>query len=280
MELVESEPTARPFQCDWQSCNKSFNRKSDLQRHYRIHTNERPYSCTTPGCGKSFIQRSALTVHIRTHTGEKPHQCQHIRCGKRFSDQSSSLVRHRRYIHADERRYKSHCKTATANHQTSSPQGGMHNGGAILDDCTSNSTSGKSLSTTKHVDMQQPSHHQGVMAMNHLGIDHSMSRIAPFNDYNTQHMNGYQMQQHLCDTQCHSLFCSPYEFHGQQHPAVMLQGTASILQPSYFVTEHGNPDSATMNTSMYVQVPCHEQPLANQFMLSPRSFPSGPNCWN
>ncbi|KAJ3455734.1 hypothetical protein MRS44_017216 [Fusarium solani] len=83
---------------------QSFNRKSDLQRHYRIHTNERPYACTIPGCGKSFIQRSALTVHVRTHTGEKPHQCQYIGCGKRFSD-SSSLARHRR-IHTGERPYK------------------------------------------------------------------------------------------------------------------------------------------------------------------------------
>lgn len=66
--------------------HQSFNRKSDLQRHYRIHTNERPYTCNQPGCGKSFIQRSALTVHIRTHTGEKPHQCQHPGCAKRFSD--------------------------------------------------------------------------------------------------------------------------------------------------------------------------------------------------
>lgn len=71
---------------------QSFNRKSDLQRHHRIHTNERPYTCNQPDCGKSFIQRSALTVHIRTHTGEKPHQCEAPTCGKSFSDVRPSLV--------------------------------------------------------------------------------------------------------------------------------------------------------------------------------------------
>lgn len=118
-EQLVAETSNRPFKCPEPSCHKSFNRKSDLQRHHRIHTNERPYSCTHPNCGKSFIQRSALTVHIRTHTGEKPHQCEYIGCGKCFSD-SSSLARHRR-IHTGKRPYscpidkcgKSFCRKTT-----------------------------------------------------------------------------------------------------------------------------------------------------------------------
>ncbi|KAJ5094922.1 hypothetical protein N7532_007213 [Penicillium argentinense] len=93
----------RDFNCSWEHCGKSLNRKSDLCRHYRIHTNERPYYCTVTDCKKTFIQRSALTVHSRTHTGEKPHVCDHEGCQKAFSD-SSSLARHRR-IHTGQRPY-------------------------------------------------------------------------------------------------------------------------------------------------------------------------------
>ncbi|KAK4179990.1 putative zinc finger domain protein [Triangularia setosa] len=312
MELVDNEPTARPFQCDWDGCGKSFNRKSDLQRHYRIHTNERPYQCNQPGCGKSFIQRSALTVHIRTHTGEKPHQCQHHGCGKRFSD-SSSLARHRR-IHTGKRPYKcahdgclkSFCrKTTMVKHQRRSHQRGIHS--SELDDSMSDTGSEDSPSTPKsHSAMPwataQQHHHIPMMGPH----GHHLQRAASFADFG-QHMNGYSLQQQYNNQHRHSLSSGgAAEYHGpmghphDQHPQaaphphqqpqpqhhhqhhhqnvpVVLQRTSSLPHHSYFVADSNNPGVATMNTNPHPAPPpqVHHHHHHAQYQTIPRQPPTG-----
>ncbi|KAH9896396.1 hypothetical protein F4778DRAFT_266310 [Xylariomycetidae sp. FL2044] len=295
LELVDNEPTARPFQCDWKSCNKSFNRKSDLQRHYRIHTNERPYTCTVAGCGKSFIQRSALTVHIRTHTGEKPHQCQHIGCGKRFSD-SSSLARHRR-IHTGKRPYKcahegclkSFCrKTTMVKHQKRSHQRGINS--SEVDDFTSDSESGESPSTPTHSGLPWASGHHLANGLH----GHVIHRASSFPDFG-QHMSN-EYGSHVHNGHRHSLSTGgAHEFHGQvvvpeQHPGVhMLHRTASMPQHSYYVTDQSNPGIATMNTNpmptyqvprQHPERPMLEIPYTAAAMTAPVSIQSSPSTFS
>ncbi|KAH7233816.1 uncharacterized protein BKA55DRAFT_667188 [Fusarium redolens] len=68
MELVENKPTARPFQCDWQSCTKNANqvsKSSSLARHRRVHMGKRPYKCTYDGCSKIFCRKATMVEHQR-----------------------------------------------------------------------------------------------------------------------------------------------------------------------------------------------------------------------
>ncbi|KGQ11638.1 Zinc finger protein [Beauveria bassiana D1-5] len=237
LELIKDKPSTRPLQCDWDSCNKSFDRKCDLQRHYKIHTNERPYSCSIPGCGKSFKQRSALTVHVRTHTGEKPHQCQ--RCGKRFSD-SSSFARHRR-TH-NERLYEcavDGCiksffyKAVMVEHRRRYHQRGLQPH-EILDDCSSDNDIDEAPPTPTQTANPWPV--SAIVPGQPMPQSRRvMHRAASFPDFNQQ-MHQYNMQN---------------------------VGDYSIQQPFYvfekgYVVEQGNSGVATMNIDIQpsFQVSC------------------------
>jgi hypothetical protein len=84
------------FKCD--QCDKSFGRKSHLQRHIKlIHQLLKPFKCEN--CDKSFGEKHNLHIHIKAiHQLLKPYTCEH--CDKSFG-QKSNLQRHIRRIHTN-----------------------------------------------------------------------------------------------------------------------------------------------------------------------------------
>ncbi|XP_055637791.1 zinc finger protein 436-like [Toxorhynchites rutilus septentrionalis] len=87
----------RRHQCE--VCDKSFQRKSNLVDHLRLHANVKLFACSY--CDAAFVQAGNLKSHLRKHTLEKPYGCDV--CGKSYT-QSSALKTHMR-SHTNTRNY-------------------------------------------------------------------------------------------------------------------------------------------------------------------------------
>ncbi len=90
IQVIPFEPKSdlskqKKYECNFENCDGSFDFKSGLINHERIHTGEKPYVCEFEGCTARFNRSHHLKTHELIHTGEKPHVCKFEGCDASFA---------------------------------------------------------------------------------------------------------------------------------------------------------------------------------------------------
>lgn len=85
------------YQCD--KCDKTFDRKDRMKRHYFIHTDEMPYQCEH--CPSGFVNQRQYRIHLLSHQEQKWNPTRKYICKKcpEVFDKRSRLADHLRIVH-------------------------------------------------------------------------------------------------------------------------------------------------------------------------------------
>lgn len=75
-------------------CGRTFNAKSRLTEHSKIHSEVKKFACTY--CSKSFMKQISLQEHLNIHTGMRPYEC--VVCLKTFASRPN-WKKHLRRMH-------------------------------------------------------------------------------------------------------------------------------------------------------------------------------------
>lgn len=64
--VVLFPPGEKPFQCEFEGCDRRFANSSDRKKHMHVHTSDKPYLCKM--CDKSYTHPSSLRKHMKVNT--------------------------------------------------------------------------------------------------------------------------------------------------------------------------------------------------------------------